>query len=157
MALAAVAASERRVVIMDGDFSRPGVGSLLANPPTTGWDDYLQGTCTFADAVRFVDSRQMLPVVPLGQTSAEADRLLDHAGLPALLGRLRDEYDLVVLDGGAVGEGGARWATRSDVALVVCDSGHTLADDWAQTWDRLEEGGTHVLGIVETLTAGKAS
>ena len=63
---------------------------------------------------------------------------------------LRREHRLVVIDGGSVWEAGARWAPWVDTAVVVCDSREAGGDEWAAAWDRLEEGGTHVLGIIES-------
>jgi Mrp family chromosome partitioning ATPase len=57
---------------------------------------------------------------------------------------------MVFLDGGSVESGAVQWAPWVDAVLIVSDPSRAAGRDWTNSWDRFEESGTHVLGIVET-------
>jgi Mrp family chromosome partitioning ATPase len=143
------AAAERSVMLIDVDLSSPGLAGAVGVECQAGWDDSIRGGRALRETLRHVDPNEVVACLPLAQPVDRPDELLGHPALPDWLGGLRQEYGLILLDGGSVWDSGARWAPWVDVALVVCDGGRTVADEWAQAWDRLEEGGTHVLGIVE--------
>jgi Mrp family chromosome partitioning ATPase len=150
VALAAVAASERQVLLVDADCCEPGLARAMQLSAPRGWDEVVEQNGKMDDALLHPAPR--LAVLPLNPSPREtADRFASHAAA-GWLARFRQEYSLIVLDGGSVWESGSRWAPVVDVALVVCDSDRTVADEWARAWDRLEEAGTHVMGIVETFT-----
>jgi Mrp family chromosome partitioning ATPase len=149
VALAAVAASERQVLLVDADFCEPGLAQTMQLSAPRGWDEVAEQNGMMDDALLHPAPR--LAVLPLNPSPSRADRVVSPVA-PEWLARFRQEYSLIVLDGGSVWESGSRWASAVDVALVVCDSDRTAADEWARAWDRLEEAGTHVMGIVETFT-----
>jgi Mrp family chromosome partitioning ATPase len=151
LALARVAAADRSVLLIDGDQTRPGLAAALGCSPGRGWDDALAEFGSLDEAFQPLFSTPPLTVLPRHRPMAESASLLAEPAFRDAYGRLRRGYDLLVLDGGSVWHGGADWAPWADVALVVCDSGNKLADDWARAWDRLEAGGTRVLGIIEIL------
>ena len=151
VALATVAAEERSVLLVDGDLVRRGLSARLENPPVTGWEDCFGQAGTFQEALQPITARPGLAFLPLREPVADPAGLLAGPALVEWQARLRQDYNLIVVDGGSVWEAGACWGPWADAALIVCDSGQKLADDWALGWDRLEETGTHVLGIVETM------
>lgn len=150
LALARAAAEEQAVFLIDGDWPEPGLSARLGEPVRLGWEDALRGLCPPADVV-LRQADPPLSLLPLRGPIAEAPALLASPAWEHWQVQFRRDYDLVLVDGGSVWDGGVAWAPWADVALVVCDSGHKLAEDWAQAWDRLEEGGARVLGIIETL------
>lgn len=149
-ALARAAAAEQAILLIDGDLEEPGLSARLEDRPPVGWDSALRGLCPL-EQVLVREADPPLTLLPLSQTAAALSGLLAYPALARWQASFRRDFDLVVLDGGAVWDGGAAWAPWVDMALVVCDSGDKLAEDWAKAWDRLEEAGTHVLGIIETL------
>jgi Mrp family chromosome partitioning ATPase len=150
LALATAAAREHAVVLMDGDVSRRGLSKLLAKPAAVGWDDALRGAGSLDTALQHLDFPPSMGFLALRDTGPTASDLPSLIELTPWQNRLREQFDLLIIDGGSVWESGGRWASWSDVALTVCDSGQKLAHDWAKAWDCLEEGGAYVLGIVET-------
>ncbi len=149
LALAATACRDERTALVDADFHQAGLTRQLSQPPDIGWEDVVQGR-SFEDAGHSLDSQGSLSFFPLGAPLADPDELLTSPGLAGWLARLRQDFALSFVDGGSLLTGGAKWAPWVDAALVVCRSGPELAEDWARAWDQLEEGGTHVLGIIET-------
>jgi Mrp family chromosome partitioning ATPase len=149
LGLAAAATGERSVLLVDGDLGQAGLSRSLG-PCRFDWEQVVRGLCSLAQALRHPDREGILSFLPLHGPVGDPDALLKHSALPAWLARLRREYGLIVLDGGDVEHGGVRWAPFADAALLVCEPGKTEAADWARGWDHLEEGGTSVMGVIET-------
>ncbi len=148
-ALARAGAGRARLLAVDGDLCRPDLSAVLAEDLPAGWTDVLHGRCSVEQVLRTV-SGQGMTFLPLCGPAQDVEAVLDHAALPLWLARLRQEFELIVLDGGPVHESGARWAKWADTALLVCDPARTPVRERAEAWDALEAAGTQVLGIVET-------
>jgi Mrp family chromosome partitioning ATPase len=150
LALATAAARDYSVLLIDGDLSNRGLSAALTKQVPMGWDDVLWGSGALANSRRQLDANVELTFLPLRQVRGDAFIAQKHPQLVQWKSQLRQDFDLIIVDGGSVWQNGAGWAPWVDVSLVVCDSGQKLADDWALAWDRLEEKGTHILGIIET-------
>jgi Mrp family chromosome partitioning ATPase len=146
-ALARAGAGSGPVLVVDGDLTHPDLSAPLHAGLMSDWTDVLHGRCA-VDQVQCTVPGQGVTFLPLLDRAADA--VLGHPALPLWLARLRQEFGLVVLDGGPVDEGGRRWARWLDSALLVCDPAQTPVRGRAEAWDALETTGTHVLGIVET-------
>ncbi len=151
VALSAVAAGERSVLLVDADLSQPGVAQTMGLSVSRGWDEVVEQNGTPNDALVHAKRSNGGASTPLHRPRPRRDT---HSSPFALewLARFRQEYSLIVLDGGSVWESGSQWAPMVDAAIVICDSDRAGTDEWASAWDRLEEAGTHVMGIVETFT-----
>src|SRR5437016_4864546 len=147
---AAAAAALEPTALVDADLSSRGLTQLLVGRPAVGWDDVVSGASSPQQAVHYVDAREALAFFPIRAAAANSPALHGQPGLTGWLARLRGDYPLVFLDGGSIESGAARWAPWVDAALIVCDAARSVDSEWTRVWDRLEEGGTHVLGIVET-------
>jgi Mrp family chromosome partitioning ATPase len=152
LALAWSAAEGNSVVLMDADLGDPEIANRLDFVPRCGWDEAVQGLCPLEQALYPLGACSGLGVLPLRRALAAPDEFLDTAAISEWIAALRRESKLIVLDGGAACDYGARWAPWVDTALVVSDTERSLTEDWARTWDRLEEAGAHVMGIVETFS-----
>jgi Mrp family chromosome partitioning ATPase len=152
LALALAAAEYRSVLLMEGDLTQPGLSAGLGVFPETGWEESLKGSFPFTESLHYIEAKQKLAFLPLGRPIEAPDKILANPALGLWQSQFRKEYDLVIVDGGSVGNSGVRWASWVDVALMVCDSGQKLVDEWALAWDLLEERGVQVLGIVETFS-----
>ncbi len=152
--LAAAAAAEAPLLLVDGDLDEPRLAPLLDVRASLGWDEALRSGRPYTRALYPLDAAQRLNVLPLKDKVAAPEETAADPDLTDWLTSFRRDYSLIVVDGGSVWESGTLWAPRADVAIVVCDSGRRLADEWARAWDRLEERGTHVLGVIETFAEG---
>jgi len=150
VALSAVAAGERSVLLVDADLSQPGVVQTMGLSVSRGWDEVVEQNGTPNDAL--VQANPRMAVLPLRSTVRGRTETLSSPLALEWLARFRQEYSLIVVDGGSVWETGSQWAPMVDAAIVIGDSDRAGTDEWASAWDRLEEGGTHVMGIVETFT-----
>jgi Mrp family chromosome partitioning ATPase len=151
LALATAAAADRSVLLVDGDLDRPDLSGVMGALGRLGWADHVRGACRMEEALQPLAAPEGPVGMPLGNRVAEPAELWSCPALPEWLAACRQQYSLIVLDGGVIQQTASSWAPWADVALVVCKSGQRLAEDWATTWDRLEDGGTHVLGILETM------
>ena len=88
--------------------------------------------------------------MPLRTASPEMDVLVRDSRLPRLLAELREDFELIVIDGGTVHATGNLWGPCVDTALLVYDSSQSRPDEWASAWDILEEKGATALGVIET-------
>jgi hypothetical protein len=122
----------------------------LADRPAAGWDDVVSGVSSIQQAAHYVDARETLCFFPIRAAAANLPAFHGHSGLMGWLARLREDYKLVFLDGGSIQNGAIHWAPCVDAALIVCDAARSAQAEWTRAWDRLEECGAHVLGIVET-------
>jgi len=147
---AAAATREEPAALVDADLSSRGLTQLLVGRPATGWDDIVSSAGSIEQAVHYVDARERLAFFPIRSADVNSSVLRGHPGLTGMLGRLRQDYPLVFLDGGAIDSGAVHWAPWVDAALIVCDPARSTDSDWTRAWDSFEESGTHVLGIVET-------
>ena len=146
LALSLVSAAERRTLLVDADLHEPRLASMFGLRPQLSWEQVV-GVGSLNQALQELQS----PGLSILAVKAPArPTALSRSCAIECLTRLRQEFSLIVLDGGAVWDSGTQWSPLVDVALVVCDSGRKVGDEWAGAWDRLEEAGTQVLGIVET-------
>ncbi|MBV9124297.1 MAG: hypothetical protein JO112_13140 [Planctomycetes bacterium] len=151
LCLAAAAAAERPTLLLDADLLHAGLSAQLGGGAFAfGWEEILRGLPSPQTLFRPPDQPGVLSFLPLQQPVHDPLGLLTQPALPGWLAGLRQVYDLVILDGGPVQESGAGWASWADVAILVKDGREPSAADCASAWDLLEEGGTHVLGLVET-------
>jgi Mrp family chromosome partitioning ATPase len=148
LALAAAATADGPTALVDADVRSRGLTQLFSPRPVAGWDDVVSGASFIEDAVHYIDSREALAFFPIravvGDVFANG-----HSGLTGWLGRLRQDHQLIIVDGGSVPHG-LHWASWVDAALIVRDPARSADSDWTPVWDSMEEAGAHVLGIVET-------
>lgn len=148
LALARAAAADMSVLLIDADLTGCGLSQTLCGRVTLGWEEALRGRCSFAQPLRYADPQRLVALLPLRQPVDDPNELLGKPALRVWMTQHRNDFDLIILDGGSLFGTGARWAAWCDCSLLVCDARHTA--DHAPCWDLLEEAGCQVLGIVET-------
>jgi capsular exopolysaccharide synthesis family protein len=98
LALARSAAQAgERVVLLDCDVRQPSIGRTLGMDGADGLIDCLQGRVPL-ETVLQRDERSGLAVIPAGSLEVNALSLFMSEAMAALLQRLRQDYDLVLLD-----------------------------------------------------------
>ncbi|MGE3808401.1 MAG: hypothetical protein AB7K24_27375 [Gemmataceae bacterium] len=150
LALAQAAAAEMSVLLIDADLGGAGLSQKLCGRVTLGWEEALRGRCSFAQPLRYADPQRLVALLPLKQPVDDPNDLLAKPALRVWMSQHRNDFDLVILDGGSLFGTGARWAAWCDASILVCDARHT--PDHAPCWDLLEEEGCQVLGIIETFS-----
>lgn len=117
-----------------------GYSELLANPDLDALNGHLNDF--------FVDRGELLRVLPRGNASHAAPTSAERAR--ALLRRLRESADLVVLSGPPVAHspGGLIWARAAESVLFVVDGDKTSHDDVMQAANDLSLANANFLGTV---------
>lgn len=145
LALAAASATQRCTLLLDGDVEQPGLSEQLGHDEPTGWVRKHPPARRF----RHPEKHRLLSFLPLSRSAQDRDAFPSQAELRRWMQALRRSHETVVVDGGPAEDAGGRWAPVADVAILVGDARDRTSGEWARAWDCLEEGGAHVLGVVE--------
>ena len=153
----ALAASGVKVLAIDGDLRQPSFNAIFGIQGKPGLSDHLAGQVVLADCV-VQDRLTPLDVLPAGTQSRAALSLFLSPALPALLGTLREEYDLVLLDvppAFALAEGRVL-ARLADAALLCVRWGHTPRHVIQGAITLLHDAGATIAGAALTRVDAKA-
>jgi capsular exopolysaccharide synthesis family protein len=96
LSLALAESSQGRVLLVDCDFRLPRIHERLGLKTEKGFSDLLAGTET--DPAPYVSKLGNLDVICSGSTRDNPVSLLASARMREILARLRQEYQLVILD-----------------------------------------------------------
>jgi len=116
-----ISQSGKSVLLIDADMRRPKVAEILNVPDGPGLSDVLRDKVELEAAISRLDLAPGLDILAAGEPVANPSELLTQPQFPALLDRLRREYDYVVIDSPpilAVSDP-AVIAPRADGVLVV--------------------------------------
>jgi len=158
----ALADDGARVLIADADGRCPRMASLLEVRPQAGWDDVLEGQLQLPEVLvqSKTDHLVLLPRRRRDEGPATASR---HLQQTLVLGLLRSQYDLVLVDAPPVDvDEASSLASLVDVkavdaALLVRDMRHQAAARFESARARLEEMGLPLAGIVENFASPTVS
>lgn len=145
----AVSLTGRRVILVDTDLRRSGLGRMLGAKPEPGVTDVLLGEATLQDVLqrcrepglRFLGSGKQVP---------NPTELLDSAAMRDLVAELRREADLIIFDSPpvlAVADS-LVLASLSDAVLMVCVAGQSHRYDLQLARALLSRVGETVSGVV---------
>ena len=149
--LAVVAAQAGlRTVLVEADLRRPAVAELLRLDPTQGLSDVLSGKATARDLLCEVDGVPDLMVLPAGADNGTPAELLASPRLDELIETLRNESDLVVVDGpGVLGVADALEVARdADTIVLAVRQGTSQSKQVAAALQRLHQINVPVSGVV---------
>ena len=152
MALARLAAARGlRVAMVDADFGKPHMAAQLGILPQADWQDVLFGSTPIEDALveSVADGVTLLPLAePMTQETVDAA----HRRLTRSLESLRERFDLVLVDGGAMNDGrttAAALAGWFDEAVLVRDLRRTPLEIADRLGQRLAAAGIGDYAVVE--------
>jgi tyrosine-protein kinase Etk/Wzc len=136
-----------RVLLIDCDMRRSSLHTKLRIDKVPGLSEVLAGDVKFADAVRTTEIPN-LSLLAAGTTPPNPSELLGSESMSSLLGRLRGEFDQIVIDAPPVlaVTDAAILTTLSDIVIVVLETGRIPA----KAATRMRE----LLGAVQAPVAG---
>jgi len=117
---ASFAASDRRTLLVDANFRRPGLARVAGlDPEAVGLGDVLAGTATLDAAIRNVSPR--LDVLPAGTPASRIYERIGTAAVDVVLKDLGERYDLIVIDTppSVVAGDALVLASKADATLLV--------------------------------------
>jgi succinoglycan biosynthesis transport protein ExoP len=150
----ALAGTQRglKVLLVDADVRRGIVHTVLEAPQTPGLSEVLAGTAPLEQACRHVvvGDRFTLHVLPTGRLPASPSGMLESPQMRDFLARVREDYDLVVLDTPPVNilTDAALLGAQADGVLIVVRAGVTDAAALAYAAEQLGHVGAPVVGVV---------
>lgn len=136
-----------KVAMVDGDFARPGLAERLGLDPECSWTRAVAGEASLSDCAIESEADRLVayPLAVAGGTWPSGPRLR------LVLGLLRRDYDLVLIDGGPIAEGNdppAGWP-QIDASIIVRDPNRTADEHLLEAETELAAAGIAVLGIAE--------
>lgn len=140
------------VVLVIADFRRPAADEALGLARSPGLSEVLAGTRELASVIQ--QPSRNLRTLSSGETPPNPSELLGSTAMEALLARLGECADFIIIDtppllAVADAAAAARW---SDAALVVTREGLTTRDGARRAREQLDGVGKRVIGVVVTGT-----
>ena len=140
---------DHTVVIVDGDLRRPKVHRIFELENTEGLTEVLVNKLPHKPLVKqtFVEN---LSVLPTGILPPNPSELLGSKGLKALIDKLKDEYDYVLVDVPPVNivTDGLLVANVVDGVILVCSSGLVQSDEARRAKELLTNAKANLLGVI---------
>lgn len=147
----ALARRPGRTLLVDADLTGPMLARQLGLRPQVGLDDVVESGLALTDALIEAPDDH-LTILPLRAPVSHPREFLESAAWSCVLGRLRREYDLVLLDGSPLFAGLSAAALHRSVDAAVLVQSKVLTGERAVVRARevLESGGVPLLGLAET-------
>ena len=99
---ASFAQAGQRVIIVDGDLRRPRVHEAFGLPNEVGLSSVLSGQRSLAESIATLDGQPCLVALTAGPVPPNPDELLGSDRARAVLATLRNNCDILLIDGPAV-------------------------------------------------------
>ena len=150
----ALSKSKLRVVLIDGDLRRPNLHRAFGMSNTFGLRNILRGEVDLDKArTETLVRPTALPniaIVPAGEGTEDSVELLHSAHLSALLARLMQEYDVVLIDTPPMLHmADARViAKQSDGAILIFRAGSTTREQAVGARDLIDQVGVRLVGTI---------
>lgn len=144
-----LAQAGQRTLFIEGDLRRPRAAIALNMDQSVGVTTVLLGKVSIEDAIqKHVDSD--LHVLGSGAIPPNPADLLQSKAMGDLLARLRQQYDVVIIDAPPLlpVTDAALLSAQADGAMIVVRYGHTTKDQFAQAVDRLKQVDARPIGVV---------
>ncbi len=151
----ALARHQLRVAMVDADFTRPQLASMLDLSVATGWEDVLASEQSLGEAL-IESPSERLTLLPLRAPLSEPACLQGNARLSDTFEQLRRQVDIVLVDAGpiesdagAIEFAAALGGARIDDALAIRDPQRTTSEELRQLGHRLAAAGIGHWDVIE--------
>ncbi|ADB16192.1 chromosome partitioning ATPase-like protein [Pirellula staleyi DSM 6068] len=146
-----------QVAIVDADFTRPQLASMLGLEVAYGWQDAATGAIPLSEAA-IKSKEDRITILPLEVSSAADPLSLDDPRVTATFRALAATFELVIVDmpPTAMGEGSlfpAGEACPMDAMIVVRDTRFATTSESHAIGDRLYGCGAEAVGIAENFAS----
>ncbi len=150
----AFAQTGKRVVLVDADMRKPDLHRMLGVDGSVGLANVLRDTASLDNALcdTPIGTLKLLPAgtLPKGSDAATPAELFSSEGMQHLLQRLREQFDLVLIDTPPmlVVSDASILAPMTDGVLLVVELGYVTKTAVQQVKEQLELAQAKLLGIV---------
>jgi capsular exopolysaccharide synthesis family protein len=142
------AQSEKKVILVDCDLRKPSVHKNFKTSNLVGVSEVLLGKVTLEEAVQKRDDN--FNYLTSGKIPPNPSEMLASSAMTNLIEKLKDEYDLIVLDTAplrAVTDAQIL-STKVDGTILVVRAGRTKKDAVIEAKNLLDKVGANVIGTV---------
>lgn len=143
------AQDDKKTLIVDCDLRKPRLHSIMGESIAPGLTDYLFGKTTYENILR-ISKMPKLDYIPAGTIQSNPSEIMNSRKMISLLQKLKDEYDIVVIDTAPI-----LAVTDSEVLVNFVDASLLVASvdcteiDWIkQAVGLLEREQNTFLGVV---------
>jgi capsular exopolysaccharide synthesis family protein len=139
-----------RVVLVSCDLRRPRIGAFFGLDEQAGLTGVLLDQRTLEETILPVPGFDRLSLLPAGPVPPNPAELLDSARARDIFTRLRDQYDLVLIDSPPVlpVTDAAILSRHADATLMLAAAGQTRRSDLHRAVEKLDQVGVTILGTV---------
>jgi capsular exopolysaccharide synthesis family protein len=139
-----------RVVLVSCDLRRPRIGAFFGLGEQEGLTSILLGRLTLEQALLPVPGFDRLTLLPAGPVPPNPAELLNSAPAQNVFARLRERFDLVLIDSPPVlpVTDAAILSRHADATLMLAAMGQTRRGDLHRAVEKLDQVGAKILGIV---------
>ncbi len=138
-----------KTLLVEGDLRRPKSGRQLGLDAAVGVTTVLLGRVTVEDAIQHHEGSG-LDFLASGATPPNPAELLQSKSMADLMGRLRERYDIVIIDAPPLlpVTDAALLSAHADGALIVIRHGKVTKEQVRHSIERLHQVDASVVGIV---------
>jgi capsular exopolysaccharide synthesis family protein len=139
-----------RVVLVSCDLRRPRIGSFFGLDEHEGLSSVLIGQRTLEESLLPVPDVDRLSLLPAGPIPPNPAELLNSARAQDIFARLRNQFDLVLIDSPPVlpVTDAAILSQYADATLMLAAAGQTRRSDLHRAVEKLDQVGARILGTV---------
>lgn len=143
----AIAQSNRRVLVIDGDLRRPNIAQYLALKPLAGFTEVLNDKNDLFDTITRLADHELY-VLPVKRESTTPTELLSSPRLAETLTELRQSFDFILIDAPPVKPFADTrlLANHADAVLMVIRAGFAAYETVAEAVQALAD--QRILGVV---------
>lgn len=148
-----------RILLIDGDLRRPKIADYMGIEGSVGLTDHLIGAAKLEDVVQPWGSGN-LHVLPAGQIPPNPSELLGSKAMIALLAKLDDAYDTVIIDAPPllpVTDAAVLSKLVSGGAMMVVGSGRINKHQLTAAVSSLDTVGGRLVGVILNLLPTRAA
>lgn len=144
----AFAQNESRVIIVDCDLRKPSVHKNFKLSNLSGLSEVLIGKAELKDAIQ--NRNDHLDVLTSGKIPPNPSEMLSSSAMSNLIDKLKEEYDIVILDSAPIGAvtDSQILSTKVDGTILVTRAERTKRDVVIEAKSSLEKVGANILGCV---------
>jgi protein-tyrosine kinase len=95
--------SERKVLLVDGDFRHSSIAPILGLPESPGLAEVLSGACTLEEALIQTEQYCNLCVLPAGEAVSNPTELFDSTNWVAVVSTIRKNFQYAIVDSPSIG------------------------------------------------------
>lgn len=143
---------EKRVLIIEGDLRKPKVNKYFDVPNDKGIVDIIIHDLEPESVIKKVKEINNLHILTVGTIPPNPTEILESIKMTNLLNKLRDSFDLIIVDTPPVSElaDAAIVSKNSDGVILVISSGESRIEMAQNAKNALENVNAKILGVVLT-------